>query len=119
MRFMEWLREKRIIERGRKASSAPLPEDVRRCKKCGDPGMRAVGAFLGGWSHRETVFDYQCPTCGHTVTIESHGSFHRGIIYFFLLLELIVFLFDDSPAYMTYAVFALIFLALLFLFKPD
>lgn len=119
MRFIKWLENKGLIEQGRKKSSVTLPEDTRRCKKCGNPGMRAVGAFLGGWSHRETVFDYQCPKCGHKVTIESHSSFHRGIVYFFLLLELVIFLSDDSPSYLIYSVFAAIFIALIILFRSD
>lgn len=119
MRVLRWLEARGWIERGRRKSSLPLPRETRRCKKCGDPGMYAVEAFLGGWSHRETIFAYKCPACGHRVTVESHGSFHRGIVYFFLFLELVVFFFDDSPSYPVYILCAAFFAALLYLFRPE
>lgn len=113
------LKEKGIIDTERKTSPASLPLDARRCHKCGCQEMQASGAFYGGWSHQETVFDYQCPNCGHIVTLESHRSFHGSILLFFLLLELIIFFLDDFPNYIAYGLWSSFFIGLFLWLNAD
>lgn len=41
-----------------------LPAELRRCRRCGGQGMRAVGSARGGgWSGTGIRFLYRCPDC--------------------------------------------------------
>jgi len=102
----------------RKTSSAPLPTETRRCRKCGQSAMKAVGAYLGGWTHQTTEFDFTCHNCGHCKTFErdSHLEFHCGIIFLFFFAEIVFFLFDENPSYIAYMLWSLFFCGLLYIF---
>jgi len=119
MWILDKLKEKGLIDTECKKSPAPLPQDKRRCRKCGNEEMQAVGAFYGGWSHQETVFDYQCPNCGKMITLETHRGVHGGILLFFLLVELIFFFFADSPNFTGYGLWAAFFISLFLGFNAD
>ena len=55
--------------------STLLPAETRRCRQCGDPGMRATRAGLGGgWGKTGLRHVYACPACGHEVILERRAT---------------------------------------------
>lgn len=108
-----------LIDTKRTPSLKSLPTHKRFCFTCKGKNMQATQAYLGGWSHKETVFVYKCPDCGKEVEFESHDGFRGGFVIFFFFLLGLFFVFDSSPNYTVYALWSALFIALLLWWNLD
>jgi hypothetical protein len=87
----------------------------RRCRKCQQPTMEAVGADQAGWGKNE---NYRCKQCGHEHVVVKVGGVNLAC-FTFLLLVGAIFFFADSPDIIVYGTWAMFFIGLLLWFNAD